>query len=307
MPFPRSRVRLVQAVVLAALAAAAPRPAAAAAPTPLPCGTGVHESEATGFVLFPQGGMFCPLVADPKYPRSFVSMVRGEFPRVTGAKNVGSIGVGDSVSFFRLGAGDPGDGFQLALDAAVFAQFDLGTPSADLLNADYQVGVPLTFRVGGFSARARVYHQSSHLGDELLAHAKTEITNAGLSYEAASMILSAEVGPLRVYAGGDYLFHRTPSTLEAYVAQAGTELRLGPPRGAHFIAALDVKASQQRDWKPAYSVRSGVEIAHWTSPDHPPRVWSIVGEYYQGPSPYGQFFLDETRFYGFGFQFQLPR
>lgn len=302
MPSPRSRCRLALSLVLAA---ALPSPAAAAAPPPLRCGTGVHESESSGFVLFPQGGIFCPLVADPKAPRSFLSSVRGEFPRVTGAKNVGSIGVGDSVSFFRFGAGDPGDGVQLGLDAAVFAQFDLGARSADLLNADYQVGLPLTFRVGSFSARVRVYHQSSHLGDELLAHAKTEITNEGLSYEAVAMILSEELGPLRLYAGGDYLFDRTPSTLEAYVAQAGTELRLGPVRGPRFIAALDVKASQQRDWKPAYSVRSGIEIAHWTSPDHPPRVWSIVGEFYDGPSPYGQFFLDQTRFYGFGLHFQL--
>jgi Protein of unknown function (DUF1207) len=302
MSSPRSRGRAALAL---AIAAALPGTAAALAPPPLRCGTGVHESEALGFVLFPQGGIFCPLVADPKAPRSFLSSVRGEFPRVTGAKNVGSIGVGDSVSFFRFGAGDPGDGVQFGLDAAVFAQFDLRTPSADLLNADYQVGLPLTFRAGSFSGRVRVYHQSSHLGDELLAHATTEITNEGLSYEAVAMILSQEVGPLRIYAGGDYLFHRTPSALEAYVAQAGTELRLGPVRGPRFVAALDVKASQQRDWKPAYSVRSGIEIAHWTSPDHPPRVWSLLGEYYQGPSPYGQFFLDETRFYGFGFHFQL--
>jgi Protein of unknown function (DUF1207) len=302
MPIPRSVRRLAAALTLVAAA-----PAGAEDAFLLRCGTGIHAGEASGWVLFPQGGVFCPLVADPKQTRSFASYLRGEFPRVTGAKNVGSIGVGDAVSFFRFGAGDPGDGLQLGLDAAVFAQFDLGTPSADLLNADYQVGLPLTFRVGSFSGRARVYHQSSHLGDELLAHAKTEITNEGLSYEAVSMILSAEVGPLRIYAGGDYLFHRTPSTLEPYVAQAGTELRLGPARGVHFIAALDVKASQQRDYKPAYSVRSGVEIAHWTSPDHPPRVWSVVAEYYRGPSPYGQFFLDETRFYGFGFQFQLPR
>jgi hypothetical protein len=304
MPSTRPPCRLALALVLA-LGAATPSPAAALAPPPLRCGTGVHGAEATGFVGFPQGGVFCPLLADPKAPRSFLSSLRGEFPRVTHARNVASIGVGDSVSFFRFNPGDPGDGVQLALDAAVFAQFDLGTRSADLLNADYQVGFPLTFRVGSFSGRVRVYHQSSHLGDELLAHATTEITNEGLSYEAVASILSAELGPLRLYAGGDYLFHRTPSTLEAYVAQAGTELRFGPVRGPRFVAALDVKASQQRDWKPAYSVRSGVEIAHWTSPDHPPRVWSIVGEYYDGPSPYGQFFLDETRFYGLGFHFQL--
>jgi Protein of unknown function (DUF1207) len=296
--------RLALALVIAAVAALA-LPAAALPPSPLRCGTGVHGTETSGFLLFPQGGVFCPLLADPKQTRSFASYLRGEFPRVTGAKNVGSVGVGDGVRIFRLGGEDPSEGVQLGVDAAVFTQFDLGSRSADLLNADYVVGVPITFRVSSFSGRARVYHQSSHLGDELVAHTQTEIVNAGLSFEAVELILSQELGPVRLYAGGDYLFRRTPSTLDGYVAHGGLELRIGPVRGPRFVAALDVKASEQRDWKPAYSVRSGLEIAHWHHPDHPPRVWSIVGEYYDGPSPYGQFFLDQTRFYGFGFHFQI--
>ncbi|HET7826621.1 MAG TPA: DUF1207 domain-containing protein, partial [Anaeromyxobacter sp.] len=305
----RSLQRLIAAVTFALTVGATSSPRAAELVPPeafvLRCGTGVHAGEGAGFVLFPQGGVFCPLLADPKQTRSFASYLRGEFPRVTGAKNVGSVGVGDGVRFFRYGWREPGEGIQLGLEAAVFTQFDLGTRSADLMNADYILGLPLTFRVAGFSGRVRVYHQSSHLGDELVAHSRTEITNAQLSFEAVEMILSQEVWPLRIYAGGDYLFHRTPSALEAYVAHGGVELRLGPARGARFVAALDVKASQQRDWKPAYSVRSGVEIAYWHHPDHPPRTWEIVGEYYEGPSPYGQFFLDQTRFYGFGFHFQL--
>jgi hypothetical protein len=286
-----------------ALAAALAAPAAALDAPPLRCGTGVHGAEASGFVLFPQGGVFCPLLADPKAVRSFASYLRGEFPRVTGARNVGSIGLGDSVRFLRVGGPDPGEGVQLGLDAAVFAQFDLGAPSDDLINADYTVGLPLTFRAGDFSGRVRVFHQSSHLGDEFLG--RTEIQNDGLSFEAVEAILSQELGAFRVYAGGEYLFHRSPSTLDAYVAHAGAEVRLGAVRGPRFVAALDVKSSEQRDWDPAFSLRVGIEVAHWTTPDHPPRVWSVVGEYYDGPSPYGQFFLDETRFYGFGFHFLL--
>jgi len=294
---------LVHLAVAAALAAGIVSRAAALEAPALRCGTGVHGSEASGFVLFPQGGVFCPLVADPKATRSFASYLRGEFPRVTGTTNVGSIGIGDSLRFFRVGGPDPGEGMQLGLDAAVFAQFDLDAPSDDLINADYIVGLPLTFRVTGFSGRLRVFHQSSHLGDEFLG--RTEIVNDGLSFEAVELILSQEVGPARVYAGGEYLFHRTPSTLEAYVAHSGAELRLGPVRGPRFIAAVDMKASQQRDWDPAWSARAGIEVAHWTAPDHPPRVWSVVAEFYDGPSPYGQFFLDDTRFYGFGFHFPL--
>jgi hypothetical protein len=46
------------------------------------CGTGVHESEATGVVGFPQDQIFCPIIADPKDPRSFASLLRGTFPSI---------------------------------------------------------------------------------------------------------------------------------------------------------------------------------------------------------------------------------
>jgi hypothetical protein len=290
---------------LALLAATLLADAAAAqdAPPLLRCGTGVHGQEAEGVVAFPQGDLFCALLADPKATRSFVSYQRGEFPEAIGTRDLAAVGISDGFGLVRFGGPRPGEGLQLGIEAGVFAQFDLGSPSDDLVNADYVVGVPLTFRVRSFSGRLRVFHQSSHLGDEFLG--RTEIQNEGLSFEAVDMILSLELGAFRIYGGGEYAFSRSPETLDPYVAHAGAEVRVGPVRGPRLVAALDVKSSEQRDWEPAWSARAGVEVAHWSSPDHPPRLFSVVGEYYDGPSPYGQFFLDETRFFGVGFHFQL--
>jgi hypothetical protein len=289
---------------LAPLAAALLADAAGAEDAPLlRCGTGVHGQEAEGVVAFPQGDLFCALLADPKATRSFVSYQRGEFPEAIGTRDLAAVGISDGFGLVRFGGPRPGEGLQLGIEAGVFAQFDLGSPSDDLVNADYVVGVPLTFRVRSFSGRLRVFHQSSHLGDEFLG--RTEIQNEGLSFEAVDMILSLELGAFRIYGGGEYAFSRSPETLDPYVAHAGAEVRVGPVRGPRLVAALDVKSSEQRDWEPAWSARAGVEVAHWSSPDHPPRLFSVVGEYYDGPSPYGQFFLDETRFFGVGFHFQL--
>jgi uncharacterized protein DUF1207 len=167
------------------------------------------------------------------------------------------------------------------------------------------VGLPLTFRHSGFSARARLYHQSSHLGDELLLRAENEIQRENLAFESAELILSQEVGPLRLYAGGEYLFNRRPDTLDPMLAHVGAEARAGPARGLRLVAAVDVKSSEQQEWKPGVSVRAGVEAAWWRSEGHPPRVWSVLAEFYDGPSPYGQFFLESIRYYGAGFHFQL--
>lgn len=271
----------------------------------LQCGSGIHGEEAQGLVWLPQGEVFCPLVADPKAVRSFASYLYGKFPTSRGSIHLGSVGIGDGFALLRLGGPRATEGLQVGLEAAVFAQFDLDSDSDDLLNADYVISLPITFRRAGFSARARVYHQSSHLGDELLLRADGEIQRQNLSYESVELILSQELGPLRVYAGGEHLFQRRPSTLDQLLAHAGAELRAGPAKGARLLLAGDVKSSEQQEWKPAWSARAGVEVAWWRDPGHPPRVWSFLAEYYDGPSPYGQFFLESTRYAGVGLHLQL--
>jgi hypothetical protein len=295
------------APLLAALAVAlAPAGATRAdgAPPATKCGSGLHAEEMAGWIALPQGDLFCTLVADPKGTRSHLTYLRGRLPAETAARNVGSVGIADGLGLLRFGGVAPGDGVQVGVEAGVFAQFDLGTRSADLLNADYVVGIPITFRLAHFSGRFRVWHQSSHLGDEFIAHAGAKVANQGLSFEAAEAVLSGEVGPLRVYGGGEYLLEGTPSTLARRVGHAGSELRVGPIRGPRLVAAVDVKWAEQRDWKPGVSARAGIEVAHWSSPSHPPRVVAVLAEYYDGPSPFGQFFVDQSRTLGFGFQFQ---
>jgi hypothetical protein len=196
------------------------------------------------------------------------------------------------------------------LSAGVFAQFDLGTPSYDLVNADYVVGLPLTVRRGAFSSRLRIYHQSSHLGDEyLLREPPDRRDRENLSFEALEWIVSADGGPIRVYGGGEMLFSRTPEDLGRYTAHGGFELRPSPrilPLGAlggfRFVAATDVKSSEEQDWKPAISARAGLEYDR-AGTDATARRWGIFGEFYTGPSPYGQFFREKVRLIGLGVHF----
>src|SRR5688500_12972588 len=147
-------------------------PAAAQTVNVSRCGAGVHEAEGLGSVLFPEDQIFCPLVADPKEPRSFASYLRGKFRTLDDPSgemtNIAAVGLGDSFGLVRFGGPSIGEGLQLDVIGSIFAQFDLGAPSNDLINADYVIGVPLTFRRRGFSLRTKLYHQSSHLGDEYL-------------------------------------------------------------------------------------------------------------------------------------------
>jgi hypothetical protein len=291
-------------VVLFSLAA----PAAAQTADAPRCGTGVHESEATGSVAFPEDQIFCPLIADPKEPRSFVSYLRGTFRSLddpTGeGTSIASVGVGDTFGLFRVGGPDPGEGLQLDVVGGIFAQFDLGAPSNDLINADYVIGFPLTFRRRGFSFRAKLYHQSSHLGDEYLLR-NDEIVRENLSFESIELLVSQEIGVVRVYAGAERIFRREPDELPDSLFHTGVEARSGRARKVQVLAGVDVKTTELHDWSPAVSGRVGLELGRPGPEGHPGRLIMLLFEVYQGPSPYGQFFQDDISYVGAGIHIGL--
>lgn len=301
MPLP---CKLLTASVLLAVATAAE---AQTSDAPR-CGTGVHEAEGTGLVGFPQDRISCPLIADPKEARSFVSFLRGTFPSLddpTGeGTSIASVGLGDSFGLVRLGGPAAGEGVQLDVTGSIFAQFDLGAPSNDLINADYLIGLPLTFRRNGFSLRGTLYHQSSHLGDEYLLRGD-DIERENLSFESVELLVSQEIGPLRGYAGGERIFRRQPDTLPARLFHAGVELRSGRAQRIQLLGGVDIKTTELHDWSPAISGRVGLEIGRPGAEGHPGRLVMLVLELYEGPSPYGQFFQDDISYVGIGLHFGL--
>jgi hypothetical protein len=196
------------------------------------------------------------------------------------------------------------DGVQLDVFGSIFAQFDLGAASNDLINADYLIGLPLTFRRSGFSTRLRLYHQSSHLGDEYLLRSE-EIDRENLSFESVELIVSQEMGPLRIYVGGERIFRREPDRLPSELFHGGAELRSGRGGPFQLVSGVDVKTTDLHDWSPALSGRLGLEMARSGADGHPARLVTLMLELYQGPSPYGQFFQDDISYVGVGLHFGL--
>jgi hypothetical protein len=265
------------------------------------------QAEQTQTTPLPSIRLFAPLRADPKEPRSFMSALQIDsgFRDTT----VASVGFGDH--FGIVGRETPaGWNWQFGIAGAVFAQFDLETPSSDLINADYVIGLPLTWRRGDWSGRVRLYHQSSHLGDEFLLNTQPQRVN--LSFEAVEAIIARDFGGLRVYGGGEYLIDRDPRDLGAELLHAGFDwrgrepvFRLGDLGGARWVAGLDVKRWQQNDWATQISAKAGLEFAPLDDASRGRRRWTALLEYYDGPSPYGQFYPLHVRFWGLAIQLGL--
>jgi len=300
-------MKLVSASLLVAAltsAAGAQRPES----YPERCGAGVFPAQQGGYVPLPRGDVFCALIADPKATRSFASYQKGDKDDL--ASDIAAVGIADQFPFFRAAAGRSGNGVQLGVAGAVFAQFDIDAPSYDLINADYMIGLPLTFRAGPFSGRARVYHQSSHLGDEFVLRPNAP-PRENLSFESAELLLSLDVSALRVYGGAEDFFHRDPVELADRLVHGGVELRprasvnFGSLAVGRVVAAGDVKIVNDSTTRTGVSVRAGFEFGRPRDEDIPSRRWSLLAEYYEGPSPYGQFHRRKVRLTGLGFHFTL--
>lgn len=279
--------------VVAGEAAPTPEPV-----TPVPLASG---AAATVDVQEPQilarSTLFDPLLADRRWPHFSASYQY--YTNDPDVEHAGATSFGETFSLYR--SEGLGGQWEIGFQAGVFAVFDLASDSADLINADYWVGIPFNYRRGNFSSTSRIYHQSSHLGDEYLLREEVDGDNrVNVSYEAIDTILSYDINESwRVYGGAGYLFHREPAELEPWMTQAGVEWR-----GSELIsdtlrpiAAADLQWREENEWNTDVALRAGFQIenSRLTS-----QTVQITAEYYNGRNPNGQFYERDLEYFGLG-------
>ena len=250
-------------------------------------------------ILFPQGQLFYPPMASPKEPRTHVTYLSLKLPddRI----NIVSVGFGDSFGLVRRSGWGDEDVWQLSISGTVLAQFNMDTNS-DLINADYIIGFPLSYRNGPWSARARLFHQSSHLGDEFLLNPQRpelKVTRLNLSFETIELLGAVEWGGFQVTAGPSYILH-TYTDLKRFSVQAGIDYQSREPvfrPTMRLFASALYHAWEETDWNPDFNAKAGVNIR---SPYAEKRAIQIFGEYYHGNLPFGQFYKLRAEYYGGG-------
>ena len=270
-------------------------------PAPGPAATAaIGETTPKGGEFLPTGRLFDPLIADPRTPN--FSLAYHRYMNDEEFKNVAAISLGSTIEVYEndfFGAGR----WQFGVQGAVFAIFDLDAPSSDLVNADYWLGFPFSYRHKNFSTELRLYHQSSHVGDEFLL--RTGVDRINLSYEGVDLRLSYDLFKkvVRIYGGGGYIFRADPEDLERWSAQCGLEFR--SPRtyfNKHMrpVAAVDVQSREESDWEVDVSARAGVQFESEKMRD---RNLQLLFEYYRGQSPNGQFFSRIIEYWGIALHF----
>jgi hypothetical protein len=218
-------------------------------------------------VGLPDDDVFRPLLADPKEPQFIASYQHVRFRNAGESLNVAAVGFGGSFGLWGLRQEKNCDGLQVNIFGAVFPQFNLDASSSDLINSDFLIGFPITFRRGSFSTRLHVLHQSSHVGDEFLLN-NPGFNRVNLSFEMVDVLFSFESSWWRIYGGGGYLISPEPD-LDQGALQWGVELRAAPRVAPIFgklmdglfmapVLGADFRSIEELGWNTNTSIQGGL-------------------------------------------------
>ena len=277
------------------------REPAAAAPTGTPAGTTPLATSTLPTGFLPIGHLFQPLLADPRWPH-FAASYRYYLGH-RDFDHVGAVSFGETIPLVR-GNAFADSQWEAGIQAGVFAVFEMDAPSKDLINADYFASLFGAWRRGPVSALGRVFHQSSHLGDEFLL--RTRVDRVNLTYESVDLKLSYDLPwGFRVYSGGGYLFDQEPASLKPWSVQGGAEFRspwtLANGRVRPVLAA-DFQSREENKWNLDVSLRGGIQLESVRILE---RNLQLMLEYFHGNSPDGQFYTRRVEYVGLGAHFHF--
>ncbi len=172
------------------------------------------------------------------------------------------------------------------------SRFNVFSKSFDLMNTDFIGGLATGLQWGTISTELLIYHQSSHLGDEILDRGDRKRIDFG--YEAVRLLVDWYWKFLRLYGGLKVTMHAYPASLTGRViVQAGVETRFSP-HDVPLFAAVDTQVRVDRPRLRDVVVKAGVGLGH-VNPKH--RLQYVFMEFFDGLSPMGQFY-DEAEIYG---------
>jgi len=180
-------------------------------------------------IWFPQETeLFLPLIASP---RQVVYSVGYRFGDKVCGKSAVPVSLGDDFPVFRWLNLFWGGDMQIGIEAGIWSVFDLDpkpaiAPGTALVNTDFFVAIPLSYACNKLSFRLRVYHESSHLGDEYMVD-HPNVARLNPSYEAIDFFTSYQATDgLRLYFGPGVIFHSDPTfPMKTGYVQYGAEFR----------------------------------------------------------------------------------
>ncbi len=261
------------------------------------------QARQSGWRLLPPNLLWSPPWANPHEPRCY-----GKVHEIV------ETAIGAAFPVVRYSPmSSPGEGLQIDLTFAVFTAFvqddvRFGYNEVLLAANDYHMGVPLTFKAGNWEYKLAYEFSSSHLGDEYAIigyeYAQTDRKIYPLRARRDDIVLGIGrrfANALRVYGQlgvsctkADTLAGKSPARYDwgfEWTPKPTNRWAGGP------FAALDMDLRGEHDFQPGTTFQVGWT---WTTRRHRQSSLRIAAEYYDGYSPYEQWFDRRTAWWGFG-------
>ena len=243
-------------------------------------------------IWFPQSTLlFQPMIADPREPTYSATFRLGD--RIMG-KYVIAVSFGDSFPIFRWRDIFCGGDLQIDLQAGIWADFKMGAYNnpnheiSELVTTDYLVGIPLSYAIDRWSFRFRIYHISSHLGDEFLVN-HPGFVRKNPSMEAIDLFTSYQITEgIRVYFGPGWILHSDDTYhLDPMYFEYGGEFRMfGHNSYYHRIYGTPFIALFFRNWQACHWQFDGNILVgyEWSKMQGVGRKLRVYLQYFNGYS-----------------------
>ncbi|ADB41916.1 DUF1207 domain-containing protein [Spirosoma linguale] len=250
--------------------------------------------------FLPKGHLFDPILLDPLEAQTYGSVLPLYWTE--GQKYKGSIvpfAFGFAKPFYRRST-DATHAEEWVLDLASFTQFEAFHDDVTdkalrrIINTDYKISIIYNVRRGENNYRFRVYHLSSHLGDDYIYRNKlTAPSPNSVNYELLDATYSRVISNWRVYGGLGVVLRKTEER-KPLSAQLGAFYKKPSTKATRLVGGADIKFWQQTDFRPGIHAGIGFEVGRTQN------NLTFLLEGYSGFRPYSQFEQQQTTWLGIG-------
>jgi hypothetical protein len=268
------------------------QPAGRSADGRVPPAAGDYELTLRGktfhYMVLPRGQLWEAPLANQREPRMY-----GKLTTLDDESTIDTA-VGAEFGLGRLTSETmPQESFQLGAMAAAFTRFN---QKRMLVATDFRAGIPLTYAKGPWQAKLAYEHTSAHLGDDYMESTGRK----AITYSRDEVVVGLARrfrDQFRLYGQMGYAFAASSSIHSNrdrydWGIEWSKQQRTGL-RGQPFVA-FDMDLRSYQDYEANITVQFGWQWKEMQSP----RSTRLAVEFYNGKSPFGQFFLDSESWVG---------